>query len=575
MLKKILLISLGAVTLGGTGLYFYFKGSNNHLELIPKNAAIVMSINFTSLFKKLDFNGEFKNTEFSKKLNEEMGKNKLKPHEDKIFESLKKDPMSCGINLLSPVYIYAVADKVKNYGAAVIDIKDLDKFEVFIKQFPELTISNYIDYKTTVVGNSLMLIWNKKGLVLMEERSYNKEISDAKDIILIPSKDNIKQNPNFKHFEDKNDFNFYISYKELMKLPQLNRTIDQIENLFNKNDETVVVGSLEFKDNEIVLESEIKYPNSSMKESMNFYNEKGISEEAINLMTTDKLIAGLSMNLDLIKIKNIFKTYSVQMYDQVDKTLKEQGLSMDEIAKSFSGEITLSLNGFESKQIKSMSYEYNESIEDYELVEVNRTQNMPKFNVSVGVKDKNTLAKIMKLLPFQKSGNVYNLNNPNMNSSIVETNYGVTFTSDSLFAQQLATNVKYNNKIDSEIKNKFKNSSAYFYFDFSSTDLSNYIKTSIEGNQEFNYESTIAPMLKTYKYAEAIQKDNKSTINLSLTEGKGNSLLKTIKSFDNVFIEQKRLQEERNKKYEEMLKEEAITDELPPINEEEILEEAN
>lgn len=575
MIKKILLISLGVVTLGGTGLYFYFKGSNNHLELIPKNAAAVISINFKSLIKKLDIDGEFKNTELSKLMTEGLEKEKIKPHEKKIFDKLKNDPMSCGINLLSQVYIYVVADRKNNYSAAVIDIKDLDKFNEFIKQFPELTINNYIDYKTTSIGHQLMLIWNKKGLVLMNQYNFEREISDAKDIILIPSKNNIKQNPNFKHFEDNKDINYFVSYKELLKMPQLNNTLDQIESLFNKNDETVMVGGLEFKDNEIVIESEVKYPNSSMRESMNIYNEKGISDEAINLMTADKLIAGISLNLDLVKIKNIFKSFNIEMYDQVEKNLKENGLSIDEIAKSFSGEITLSLNGFESKEVKSMSYMYNEIIEDYEFVEVNKTQNIPKMNVSIGVKDKNTLAKIMKLLPFQKNGNVYNLSIPNMNSSLVETNYGVTFTSDSLFAQQLANNIKYSNKIDSEIKNKFKNSSAYMYFDIGSSELSNFIKNVSQNTPEAKYETVLSPFLKTYKYAEVIQKDNKSNFNLYLHEGKGNSLLKIIKSFDKGILEEKKKEEERRKMFEEMRKQEEAISENEPLIEEEVIETPN
>ncbi len=568
MLKKILLIGLGVVTLGGTGLYLYFKGSNNHLALVPKDAVAVFSIHFKSLFDKLDINGEFKNTELSKMMNKNLEKENFKPHEKKIFEQLKKDPMSCGINLLSPMYVYVVADKVSNYSAAVIDIKDLDKFNEFIKQFPELTINNYIDYKTTIISHNLALIWNKNGLVAMDKYTFEREISDAKEVILIPSKDNIKQNTNFKHFEDDKDINFFVNYKQLLKLPQLNSAMDQIESLFNKNDETVMVGGLDFKDNDIEMEMEVKYPNSSMKETMNIYKDNGISDEAINLMTSDKLIAGISMNIDLFKIKNLLKTMDANIYDQIEKTLKEKGLSMDELVKSFSGEMTFALNGFESKQVKTMSYEYNESMEDYEIVEVDRTQNIPKFNVSLGVKDKNTLAKIMKLLPFQKNGNVYNLNLPKMNSNIVETNYGVTFTSDSLFAQQLATKVKYSNKIESNIKEKFKNSSVYLYFDIASSDLSNYMKTTTQGIEEIKFETVISPVLKTYKYIEVSQKDNKSTFNIYLYEGKGNSLLKIIKSFDQAIIEENKKMEESKKEYESRMNQERLLEEIPQIEEE-------
>ena len=135
MSKKLIGLIVGVVVLGvGTFIALrFFKGSDKHLILVPRNATFVMRFDVKSLADKIYANGDIKQTKLYKELEK---KSTDADAESKVIAQILRDPSSLGINVFSDVYYYMYNTKSVNYNAFVLDIKDLEDFNRTVLKFP-------------------------------------------------------------------------------------------------------------------------------------------------------------------------------------------------------------------------------------------------------------------------------------------------------------------------------------------------------------------------------------------------------------------------------------------------------
>jgi hypothetical protein len=130
----------------------------DHTKYIPKDAAMVLGINTSSLGKKIAWNAFW-----GSKLLDEMKKNVDK-------KDLMKDMEKSGIKTMTTYYAYMKTDVRYEEGKkffAVIPLDDAAKWEAYLKTlFPENVAKSQKDRKEVMIANSIYAAWNKDVLII-------------------------------------------------------------------------------------------------------------------------------------------------------------------------------------------------------------------------------------------------------------------------------------------------------------------------------------------------------------------------------------------------------------------------
>lgn len=134
------------------------KSTPDHTKYIPKDAALVVGINTSSLGKKIAWNAFW-----GSKLLDEMKKNVDK-------NNMMQDMEKSGIKTLSTYYAYLKSDKRYPEGkkiTAIIPLDDAAKWESYLKSLkPDAVIKTQKERKELFLNNDVYASWNKEVLIV-------------------------------------------------------------------------------------------------------------------------------------------------------------------------------------------------------------------------------------------------------------------------------------------------------------------------------------------------------------------------------------------------------------------------
>jgi hypothetical protein len=549
MKKGILITLLVAVVGGAAGLWYMFKGTEKHLLLIPKDAAMVVNVDFKSLATKMDFE-KMKEFAWFKDAQKEM---KEGDASSKRMSEIMESPLSTGINFMSPIFYFNEIKDNNMYNAVVFDIRSSSDFEsTVIKADENLKIEEGPNFKWVKLGGGGGLAWSSTGgMFFMNTQSFmgdDEESSGAPEFVASAfSRDkanSIMSNDKFaEHIKGAKDISYFINGGNYMKmiLPYalgsgLMADLSYMEN-------TYMSGYLEFQEGNVQFSSRVLSDNPEYAKIKEITSASISSDQLKNI--TDKDVYGaLALKLDMTKLWAMLNEIKAVQKGKPE-ILQTLGVSESELESLLGGEFTFALTNF-TKEVDPMQAELvpeqldaMDEMDRYEYQYTHREPDMmPMFTLSFSSSNKELLKKILnEKMVSQGSlafadGMYSTTSTGDFHGNLVETSTGFMFTNDKSIASKAMSGSLA--AAPEKISNLANNQFMAAYMNLSLATYPDLVKQELVNNMGRSY-SMFETYMSVFKEARLQQNTDKGTFDLQLSEGSGNSLFRLMKQADEVY----------------------------------------
>lgn len=362
--------------------------------LIPEDAFLVMSYDVESLAKKGNLE---KVAEFSsfKSLESEIKSENRQFYN--MLDDLQEDPLSAGIDLRDPIFMFMVSDGNSNpFMGVTMHLWDENDFSKFAKDILDMSkITNYSEknengFTIYSIENRINIAFNgDKALILFKEGYGGKNTLNAltNELLTLEENDNIFENDAFEDFIDnQEDINLYLSTDFISEMPQYKR---EIQNLPYDLSGNTLMAHLNFDDDKVNLKVNMDYNEDmeKMYDKILTGNHK-VTDELLNYLPADNIAAGsftinLEGYLDLIKdgIAN-----DQRAMRNVQKVIDE--MDLENLLTKFEGNAAMTLISVDEKEV-----EVNNR---YSSRSYKRIQTIPEFSMVMGINDKNYMENLLR-----------------------------------------------------------------------------------------------------------------------------------------------------------------------------------
>lgn len=392
-------IIVGVLGLGAAAAWFFFRGNDEHLRLIPKDAIVVASLELPTIAKRFN-DADYKNSSWYKAFEDRAQKVGL-TGEQIAMRFMLKNPTETGLNVMSDVYYYMAADGENVYNTLVFDVDDSNEFEKLVKMFDsEITIHLETNYRWGNIDSQTVIAWNKEGGVIMNNSNYynpyeDKWSKEALSKVFGRTEENsILANDQFQRLRDTSgELAVYFNGTAASELKELgSREFGSISMLaqLDKMKDVSMFGSLHFNKGDVHFSFEVESNNKEYDESI-IVSDKPLSTDHIKLMTDDRLLAFVSLSFDFGKVIDNILKQEPDAQAQFNQMLAEQGLTFDEFKSMFSGELSLALNAVEYRQPVRFEDIYFEGFEGEMQPEM-----VPVFALNFSSGNKEAVKKVLR-----------------------------------------------------------------------------------------------------------------------------------------------------------------------------------
>ncbi len=549
MKKGILITLLVAVVGGSAALWYTFKGSDKHLTLIPKDAAIVVNVDFKSLATKMDFE-KMKEFQWFKDAQQEM---KEGDASSKRMSEIMESPLSTGINFMSPIFYFNETIDQKMYNAVVFDIRSSSDFESTIaKADDKLKIEDGPNFKWVKFGPDGGLAWNSTGgMLFMNNRGYMDEGDEVEGIpefvVSAFSRDkanSILSNDKFaEHMKGAKDISYFMNGSTYLKMMSGYMLGSGLMGGLSYMDNTYTSGYLEFQDGNIQFSSKVMSDNPEYAKIKDIMSAS-ISADQLKNITDKDVYGAMALKLDMAKLWAMLNEIKV-VKDAKPEMMQTLGVTESELESLLGGEFTFALTNF-TKEADPMRVELTpeqlgamEEYERYEYEYMNREPDMmPMFTLSFSSGNKELVKKILneKMVAQGElafADGIYTTTSTgDFHGNLVETSTGFMFTNDKSVASKAmsgslaAAPEKVTNLANSQCMAAYMNLSLNTYPDL--------VKTELAKNMGRSY-TMFETYMQVFKEARLQQNTDKGTFDIELSEGSGNSLYRLMKQTDEVY----------------------------------------
>ncbi len=503
----IITVVVSVVLLTAGSVWFFMFRKSNLSKYLPKNAMAVLKINPMSLAGKLDFD-EIENMKSYNQMVDQMDEGGID------MSKLFKNPLKSGISLKDNIYLFTeLNDEKPNFGM-VLGISDANKFKDFIEKVAsdadlEYKTSDDLFIYTSEEDNytKMSIVWNEDACVIY----YGNEasLSKSKRLLNQESEESILSNESYVKSEDKGgDASLYINYKNINKLIQKEIENQNLDNIYPKKIKDFsdnIEGSsfvLNFNQNSISIDGIQFFKDEDKTKEFNILGEEGLDSKAIDYISSNgKLLMGITAVINMKEVFNILKT--IPKYDESISELERNiGLSESEIKNLLNGNISMAITEIKMKDVEETTYEYNEYIDDFDLLTRMVSKPVPTYCIQIGIKESNVYDKMIAKISELSEGKI----TPVGNKIVVPTNneYGdihclhindrLIITNDEAAAREIEQNSKWSNSINPDLKKLFSENPIACYV---SLDIDNYGSKPIQSLFGNNGESD-----KEYKMAK-------------------------------------------------------------------------
>lgn len=489
------------------------KNKLEQTKHIPKDATLVVAVNPMSFYDKLkDHRAELDTliSSFSQKMMNSDSSQKQKELTKQAFDFQK-----------SFFFFVKASNSIaegKSINAAFIaPLKDKDKFMELLKSTDQrLDISQGTGFSFAVKEKAIFGWNNDIAIIIPSYGAYVDTLGQKavlESLFNLKESESIAENKSFtKSFTTKADVSYYTNSSQsftAVSVLALTKASDLVKDSYS-------AGTINFNDGAVDLKI-TSYPNATLLDLLKKNPAEKLSGSTLeNYPGRPQAIADISINF-----KQLISILTYMGVDQmINPFLQKQGLTLDDVAAAFKGEIAIAASDFRMEQKQSPYF--------------NTTMSAPKANylLCIPIGDKQAYDKIIKAIYYADNSLFTNQNGQIVPTAITQNGLGflandkyLLLGSSPALVDSFAT-AKGTISLPDDAAKNLKGKTSYFFGDLQS--LLNMIPASGPDS------ATIVLSRNTFKdlsaWGNEVTGDNFSgEAHLHLQDSKQNSLITLLK----------------------------------------------
>jgi len=474
-------------------------------QYIPKDAAMVLSMDLGNLDSKISFD-KLKQYDFFQEFLNEM-KKEMK-NEDEKLQELMNNPEEFGVDYMKESYAFIkVDDKGEPSGGGFIfNISDNKKFSKYFKEIvvpkAEGGVMGKMGKFQTFTDKEGVMAWSKNvGVIIVGDNDAVAEGSARESNVTALTKSVLNNTPANSILSDvrylkatkgkKSDMRFWMDYEWVMKLQMqgnelaamgMGSMVDMLSDLYKDTDYMV---DLNFNDGRILMDSKMFTNNKTLermrkmtkgelnKDFFKYLPNKNVMGYFSLAMNTENFADGMFEMFDPM-IKEMGMTRG-QMEDMALQTLNGVGLELDKkgMYELIKGDMVFAVTGMREFTVKKTQYD-----EDFNQIEVEAKQMLPEFTAMLSYGKEAELMKLVNMAVgfgvMTKEGDAYKITAPGnelpMDMYLTMKN-GVMFVTNNtdLAVGKLANGYGKGQQMSKDQQKMMNNHSGIFFWDIPQT----------------------------------------------------------------------------------------------------------
>ncbi len=365
--------------------------SSKQEKYIPKNAEVVAGLNMSALGKKIAWN-MITGSDLFKQMRKKSGSN---GEGAGIMENIDK----AGIDVMNTFYVYLKNDQ--RYDAHIhitglVPLSSSSDWEAFVKKnFPKANIKADGDINMAALNADMYVGWNKSILIIMNKMEAGGEAemeAEMKTAFNVDESNSILKDDKFNKLKSEDhDVLVWLNYGKIMDdyVTENAAVASNASVMASMWKDSYFTGGIDF--NKGAIDGRLDFYGS--KQAVEFYKKycsDNVDAKMLDIVPTNRLamVAAVHLNPELFSASLESAGYT----KIVDAALSAQGLSLQTVLSSITGDISFSINELNlSAQKKTMdlgdrSVTYNDTKRDLAM------------NLLLKIKDKNGFGKIIDLV---------------------------------------------------------------------------------------------------------------------------------------------------------------------------------
>ena len=427
----------------------------SNLTAIPNDAGFVMVVDGKAINEKGNIQS-ITESKFYSKIMAELSEEEIENF--KQFEYIFKDTKESGIAINDEFIMFvkmSEGNPIVGFNFLVLDKAKVDAlFQKVVEKEDDIKIITE-DGISFFANEEAIVAWNESQLLFLGEKSFASEaiVNDAKALLKQTADQSISSNENYSDFyTKKKDVSLWFNYDLFLdNLPPAQQMMVSSQIPFSMKG-TYIYAYTNFEKGKVEVEYET-IMNDEMKKYMEDYQiiNDNFDTDVLELLPKTSY-ANVEMSVNLFNYYHMFlemfkeKQMDTEMYTK--EAEKELGVTIDELLKSFSGEMAITMHGVKMQEKTYNTYEINEEGR-YEMVE--KTSLQPDIKYAAVIKYNNDIVwDIIEdkaaQIGLQKVDDYYTI--PQANIAIAYINSTMLITND----DDVITKAVADGKVDPNMK---------------------------------------------------------------------------------------------------------------------------
>lgn len=374
---------------------------------VPKDAAIVLHINTSSLSSKLSWK-EIQQTNWFKEVYADA--------DDSLAKKLLDNPGNSGINTETDMVFFVKRQGKNGYGVFEGGLKDAAAFEAFNKKIKSgATSSKDGTLNIMKMDKEAIVAWNEARFIYVADahldnmERYNESepkapltadslINFAKGLFTLETANSLTSDDKFAALLKENgDMHLWVSAEKLYG-NMLRDVTAMIQNFGKLTEGNVSAMTLNFDNGKIDVKAK-SYYNKELAKLYEKYKMKNMDADALARIPSENVTGVFAMNYPPEGLKEFLKLLGVD--GVVNGFLGDVGYSIDEFVKANKGDLLVAVSDFEIKTEQVTIPSYEEGGTPYTYTKTN-----PKVKVlfATAINDKPAFDKMVSIVKAKTEG---------------------------------------------------------------------------------------------------------------------------------------------------------------------------
>ncbi len=301
---------------------------------IPSSVSMVTAVDVPSIMKKMDFEAVQKMSFYQKAIEEAT-------HENPLFGKVLEDPTASGIDLSKNIYTAYDMDakKLGNYfNYAIANVADVSKLENMIAEADFGDVATKEGYKVVKPNRKQIIAWSDQMVVAGMALGYMDTEAAIERIFTTDEENSIASNKDLrKCLKKQHDVSSWMSSNGIAENPDAKMGSGFAGIKADDLKDNFIHGHLDFNDGAINSVSSFFLKKGLTKDFDLFFKDE-VNTNFSKYVPTENIGFGFTAALDIKGIKQVLKEQGMAG-QYVDFALQDYGLSMDDIAATFDGDL--------------------------------------------------------------------------------------------------------------------------------------------------------------------------------------------------------------------------------------------